>query len=368
MSLPFPGPSRPRSSLSRRGVLGGLAVLAVASTVDVVRMLVRSGGRSALADHTGLDPQVVSLLTGNLRPQDTTPSSRPTEPAPSPHPPHTHAPAHHHGHANAHAHSHGHHAAHAHSHHDQHETKKERAQARRAREHVNLPPAQLSVRARPAYRLDQLIPNPPEQALALTIDDGPDPEYTPDVLRLLDKYGMQASFCVVGVHADAYPKLVRDISRAGHIVVNHSYTHVLPFSRLTREADRHGDHQDAARDRAGRRRDAATVPRTGGRLVTLHPPRLSRRTVSSHSTGMSTRATGRARGPRRSRKRMLRARPGDIVLCHDGGGDRIETVRALRKVLPTWQRKRSAHDPARTSRRTSPVSDHRLHLRRRLRP
>jgi peptidoglycan/xylan/chitin deacetylase (PgdA/CDA1 family) len=319
-------------------VLGGLVVLAAASAADIVRMLVHGGGGTAAGDRAGLRPRVVNLLTGNLRPEDTTP--RPTEPAtPKSHPHHSHAPVHHHSHGHSHSHSPAHHAAHNQSgkqHH--HETKHDRAQARRAREHAKLPPARLHIRTSPAYRLDELIPNPPEQALALTIDDGPDPEYTPDVLRLLDKYQMQASFCVIGVHAAAYPKLVRDISRAGHIVVNHSYTHALPFSKLPEKRI----VNEITKTQRAIERAAGVTPQLfrspGGEWS-----RFIFRAIASYGLepldwDVDPRDWARP-GTKKIARRMLRARPGEIVLCHDGGGDRIETVRALRKVLPTWQRK-----------------------------
>jgi peptidoglycan/xylan/chitin deacetylase (PgdA/CDA1 family) len=303
-------------------------------------MLIRGGGSQAAADPAGLRPGVVSLLTGNLRPEQTTP--RPTEPgSPKPHPRHTHAQVHPHRHGHKHRehHSHGHHDESGHSrktHH--HETKHERARARRAREHVTLPPAQLHVRTSPAYRVDQLIPNPPEQALALTIDDGPDPEYTPDVLRLLDKYQMQASFCVIGVHADAYPKLVRDISRAGHIVVNHSYTHAIPFSKLP---ERRIVHEITKTQRAIERATGVTPQlfrSPGGDWSRFIFRALASYGLEPLDWDVDPRDWARP-GTKKIARRMLRARPGEIVLCHDGGGDRIETVRALRKVLPTWQRK-----------------------------
>src|SRR6201999_4429640 len=104
---------------------------------------------------------------------------------------------------------HSHAAGHTHGGDNDHGAKRGRARD----EKVTLPPAQINVRKSPAYSVAELIPDAPKHAIALTIDDGPDPLYTPTVLRLLDKYQTQASFCVVGVHADAYPKLVRDIAR-----------------------------------------------------------------------------------------------------------------------------------------------------------
>ncbi|HVT64042.1 MAG TPA: polysaccharide deacetylase family protein [Mycobacteriales bacterium] len=332
MSLQFPGPPRPSRPVARRSVVGGLVVVAAATAADAVWTLLRGSSGRATLDAARMRPRLANLLTGNLRPEDTTP--RPSESASTPLPRHTHAPAHHHSPV----HHHGHHPTQGHSHQQHHETKHEKARARRAEEHVKLPPAQLHVRTQPAYRLDQLIPNPPEQALALTIDDGPDPEYTPDVLRLLDKYQMQASFCVIGVHADAYPKLVRDISRAGHIVVNHSYTHALPFSKLPEKRL----VMEITRTQRAIERAAGVTPQLfrapGGDWS-----RFIFRAIASYGLepldwDVDPRDWARP-GTKKIAKRMLRARPGEIVLCHDGGGDRIETVRALRKVLPSWQRK-----------------------------
>ncbi|HVV76464.1 MAG TPA: polysaccharide deacetylase family protein [Mycobacteriales bacterium] len=319
----------PGSALSRRGVIGGLIVLAAGGAVELVKSLTGSSGRPVAGGPAKLTPRLVNLLTGKLQPEQTTP--RPSQSATStPHPRHSHTPAHHHGH------THGHKGPNHHSGH--HPTKHERAQQRRAREHVTLPPPQLAVRTRPAYRLDQLIPNPPEHAIALTIDDGPDPAYTPDVLRLLDKYQTQASFCVVGVHADAYPKLIRDISRAGHILVNHSYTHALPFNRLPEKRI----VAEITKTQRSIERAAGVTPQLfrspGGDWSRFIFRAIAAYGLEPLDWDVDPRDWARP-GTKKITRRMLKARPGEIVLCHDGGGNRIETVRALRKVLPTWQRK-----------------------------
>lgn len=68
--------------------------------------------------------------------------------------------------------------------------------------------------------------------IALTIDDGPDPAVTPQVLDLLDRYQIQATFFCIGEHAAHYPELCRDIVRRGHSVENHSQHHRHNFSLL----------------------------------------------------------------------------------------------------------------------------------------
>src|SRR4051812_4261440 len=70
-----------------------------------------------------------------------------------------------------------------------------------------------------------------EPLVALTFDDGPSPASTPEVLRLLARYGARATFFMVGAAAREHPELVRQVAAAGHAVANHSWNH-LPFPDL----------------------------------------------------------------------------------------------------------------------------------------
>jgi len=62
-------------------------------------------------------------------------------------------------------------------------------------------------------------------AIAITFDDGPSPTSTPDLLKLLAKHKITATFFVIGAKAAAHPRLIRDIIDQGHSVANHSYRH-----------------------------------------------------------------------------------------------------------------------------------------------
>lgn len=68
--------------------------------------------------------------------------------------------------------------------------------------------------------------------VAITIDDGPDPAVTPQVLSLLAAYRAQASFFCVGERVERHPELAREIVRLGHTIENHSQHHRHGFSLL----------------------------------------------------------------------------------------------------------------------------------------
>ncbi len=80
------------------------------------------------------------------------------------------------------------------------------------------------------------LPAPADTALpgmlAITIDDGPDPEVTPRVLALLEAHRAKATFFCVGRNIEQHPQLAREIVQRGHGIENHSFHHPLTFSLL----------------------------------------------------------------------------------------------------------------------------------------
>lgn len=71
-----------------------------------------------------------------------------------------------------------------------------------------------------------------QQQIALTIDDGPDPEVTPQVLDILERHGVRATFFCIGARAARHPELCREIVRRGHAVENHTQHHPHYFALL----------------------------------------------------------------------------------------------------------------------------------------
>ncbi|MER5864068.1 polysaccharide deacetylase family protein [Kitasatospora sp. NPDC002040] len=168
--------------------------------------------------------------------------------------------------------------------------------------------------------------------VALTFDDGPDPVHTRQVLEILDRYGVLATFFCVGHHVTALPDEVRRIAAAGHELGNHSWSHpYLPD--LT--ADQLREQLD---------RTAAAVARVTGRAPTrFRPP------YGALSTGLPTALEGhpatltmfdvdsrdwtRPGSEQIAATVLTAARPGSVVLMHEGAGDRGQTVRALPSII-----------------------------------
>jgi peptidoglycan-N-acetylglucosamine deacetylase len=73
------------------------------------------------------------------------------------------------------------------------------------------------------------------KAIALTIDDGPNPVYTPQVLALLARYRVTATFSMIGMEAQAHPAVAREVAAAGHLIANRR----RPLPDGGRPEDRH---------------------------------------------------------------------------------------------------------------------------------
>ncbi|SCL23744.1 Polysaccharide deacetylase [Micromonospora nigra] len=172
------------------------------------------------------------------------------------------------------------------------------------------------------------------RAVALTFDDGPDPAWTPKVLDRLRAAKVSATFCVVGTQVRRHPELVRRIVREGHQLCNHSWNHDLDLARRPAAQIR----ADLVRtDRAIRAAvPDAKVPfyrQPGGRWtpeVVAVAKQLGMRSL--HWT-VDPRDWARPTAPAIEKRVHRAARPGAIVLLHDGGGNRAATLAACRRLI-----------------------------------
>lgn len=180
----------------------------------------------------------------------------------------------------------------------------------------------------------------PEAALqrrevALTFDDGPDPEVTPRVLDLLDRHRAHASFFCIGERAAAHPGTVREIAARGHSVESHSHCHSPAFAfyglrRLSREL---ASAQTAIGDAAGVAPVFFRAPYgTRGPVLDLALARFGLTYVSWMRRGYD--AVDR-NAPRVLRRLVKRLAPRDVLLLHDGSTARGERgERTVLRVLP----------------------------------
>ena len=200
------------------------------------------------------------------------------------------------------------------------------------------PASQVVVRGAISHRLVSVSFRPlgpaiVERAVALTFDDGPSPRYTPQILAVLRRLHVPATFFAIGSQADEYPELVEAELLAGMTVENHSYDHSQPFAQLPA---RLVDEEIALGLRSLRRLGAdATLFRPPGGSVTPEVVRAARsrgeRTVLWSVDPGDWRRGARPRAL--VRKVLAAVRPGSIVLLHDGGGDRSATVAALPAIV-----------------------------------
>jgi peptidoglycan/xylan/chitin deacetylase (PgdA/CDA1 family) len=174
-----------------------------------------------------------------------------------------------------------------------------------------------------------------EPVVYLTFDDGPHPTWTPRMLDVLARHGVRATFFVLGQSVEAYPELTVRLVEEGHDAENHTFDHASldrvdrrTFISEVEETDR------AIREAVGER----VVPTT-----CLRPP------YGAYDAQTSALATElgktltlwnvdpqdwRRPGAEQIAEHLLtHARPGAILLMHDGGGERSQTVEALDTVL-----------------------------------
>jgi peptidoglycan/xylan/chitin deacetylase (PgdA/CDA1 family) len=186
----------------------------------------------------------------------------------------------------------------------------------------------LAAPRQPLYYLDE-----GPKVIALTIDDGPSPVYTPQVLAILREHGVTATFSMIGKSVTYYPAIAKQVAEAGHAVINHTWDHAN-LTSLSAAAQR----TEIAR--ASEAIHAATGVR----------PRMFRAPYGAWSPGVLKRCSedglipldwsvdprdwARPGVSQIVRTIMGTTRTGSIILEHDGGGNRAQTVDALKIAIP----------------------------------
>lgn len=181
----------------------------------------------------------------------------------------------------------------------------------------------------------------PPATIHVTFDDGPHPINTPVILDILKRHDARATFFVVGRAVDAYPELIQRIVSEGHTLANHTWAHDDLIGLSEEEFDRTllrtqralGEHATPCFRPPNLRFDDNTVRRAanlGLRMILNTGDTRDWRRPGAAVIGASI---------------IAAAEPGAILVLHDGGGDRSQTIRALDTALTYLRLKRYAFEP-----------------------
>ena len=169
--------------------------------------------------------------------------------------------------------------------------------------------------------------------VALTFDDGPNPASTPAILAILKAANIKATFCIVGYAAKRYPALVKAVHDDGHVLCNHSMHHTQNLGKKSADVIT-----------AEVRDDSDTIAAAAGSrpLFFRSPGGSWTQSVVDEVRNQGMRALGwnvdpndyTRPGPSVILARILaHVRPGAVILMHDGGGDRSQTVAQLPALI-----------------------------------
>ncbi|MGW7577441.1 polysaccharide deacetylase family protein [Streptomyces sp. NPDC054765] len=196
-------------------------------------------------------------------------------------------------------------------------------------------------RAAPVAPVDSSIVHAsdrPGRSLNITIDDGPDPVWTPKVLDVLKKHNVKAVFCMIGPQAKAHPDLVKRVVAAGHRLCDHTISHNTGMDHQPQsyQSQQILGAQKMIEDAAG----GAKVEyyRAPGGAFTPY----SRKLAADHGMrplGWNVDSKDFEGGSVGTIESTVRGelRNGPTVLFHDGGGNRARTVESMDRLLPWMQ-------------------------------
>lgn len=176
------------------------------------------------------------------------------------------------------------------------------------------------------------LTKPSKNSIALTFDDGPDPRYTPDILKILKDNSIKATFFVTGEKAKRYPHLIEAIHQQGHVIANHTVNHPM----LTRLSSNKINYEIAETNRRVEK-IIHVKPRC------LRPPfgKYNARVIQiANKNGLTVTNWDlnsfdyNRRGVNQLVNWVLnQSHPGYVILLHDGGGNRSQTVKALPRII-----------------------------------
>ncbi|GGQ59967.1 polysaccharide deacetylase family protein [Kitasatospora griseola] len=173
------------------------------------------------------------------------------------------------------------------------------------------------------------------RTVALTFDDGPGPA-TGQVLDLLAKYDAKATFCEIGDNAKANPAAVKRIVAEGHRLCDHTVDHPQPMHTQSHQQQvaEIADAKTQIENAAGGNAQITWWRAPGGDFTAENEKIGADQGMKSLGWSVDPRDWSRPGVQSIVNTVEQNLRPGSVVLMHDGGGDRSQTVAALKQLLP----------------------------------
>ena len=169
--------------------------------------------------------------------------------------------------------------------------------------------------------------------IALTFDDGPHPRITPQILEILDEYGIKATFFVIGVNSKNYPNQLKQIVDGGHEIGNHTYSHKILKSMSKEEIEKEILDTETQVEKITNitpnllRPPCGIYDKTLIEIAQEKDLKVVLWTVDSHDWSHRTVANI-------VQNVTKNASNGDILLFHDYVSGEYNTPNALRKIIP----------------------------------
>ncbi|ROQ67822.1 peptidoglycan/xylan/chitin deacetylase (PgdA/CDA1 family) [Streptomyces sp. 840.1] len=169
----------------------------------------------------------------------------------------------------------------------------------------------------------------------ITIDDGPDPTWTPQVLQLLKESGVKATFCMVGTQAQAHPDLVKAVVAGGHRLCDHTVSH---DTSMDHKSEAYQSQQILDAERMITKASGGVRPQyyraPGGAFTPYSRHLAASRGMRPLGWNVDTKDFEHPGVAAIVATVKSEISNGPTILFHDAGGDRAETLAALREVLP----------------------------------
>ncbi len=172
-----------------------------------------------------------------------------------------------------------------------------------------------------------------EKVIALTFDDGPNPPYTQQILSILKKNNIKATFFLVGENVKDYPLLARQEVAEGHAIANHTWSHSYRHFSLDGATHEIDDTAALIDQTTGVK---TSIFRPPGGFLHNGPADVAKSEKYFIAMWSADANDWKRPGVPTLVNNLLReVSPGGMALMHDGGGDRSQTVKALPQIIST---------------------------------